>query len=302
MIRLDLPKLRILIVAGVVLPAVLWPMAGLAAWKNDPAYGELVNRSAPVKDSMPGMQVRIAEPKNWRTDLEARFKCFAGDLANKAGIDEKTIRNFILPDDLRRIYLITEMRKSVQEQDRANRILSPSHPLSKRVSTLVSPHRFELGDLILSVKIYDNPGTGSFSSPDGSIRLERGLLERLSDGEILALFGHELGHITQLHQDKQMEQDAVSQFVLCKFSPEKKNKVIDWLKALQSKKHEFKADEFSFNWAKYHGYELTAHYTLFGKYIPEVRSAPGYPEQKEREARIQKLLEFQTSKKKFWFF
>jgi len=287
------------IVLTAVVLGLIWSLLFLIR-STDPGYGELVSESqALLKEPKPGAQIKLRE-FGWQTRFKTGLKNAVTYCAEKTGVSKEIIDGFRMTDEERRSELILHSRRAIRACDRANRVLPPDHPLSRRVSALVSAHRAELGDVRLSVKIYDCTGMNAFSSPDGSIRFDKGVLDRLSDAEILALFGHELGHVIMAHQEKQTKWASAVQLFFFRAPSRIKPKLIDYLNTVVSRDHEFRADDFSFEWASHHGYDLTAHYTIFGK-LADTQTAPGYPLWEERGKRIQdKLIRLQKPKKPFF--
>jgi putative metalloprotease len=266
---------------GVALLVFAWMLIRDRNPRVDPNYGELVLSNSTIVQKSPMPEARVKAPlSGWRLNTKIWVKNTAVYWYRMAGADEQTLKRFALPDDRRKAQMVSDCSQVIKNSDCAQTVLAPTHPLSKRVSALVSPHRAELG-IPLSVKIYDSPEKNAVSSPDGSIRFYRGILERLTDDEIRALFGHELGHIVMAHKEGQNAWDTNMQLFLFKLSDKTRSKITTPVKNFVSKDHELKADDFSFNWAKYHGYDLLSHYTVFGK-LADIQTMPGYPTMDER--------------------
>lgn len=53
--------------------------------------------------------------------------------------------------------------------------------------------------LNLNLKVYKTPEINAFASGDGSIRVYTGLMDVMTDDELMAIIGHEIGHV--VHQD-----------------------------------------------------------------------------------------------------
>lgn len=47
----------------------------------------------------------------------------------------------------------------------------------------------------LNFRVYRTPQVNAFATADGSIRIYSGLMDRMSDDELMAVVGHEMGHI-----------------------------------------------------------------------------------------------------------
>lgn len=107
-------------------------------------------------------------------------------------------------EDLRKLVELTDGqftelgRRCARELDSKNKCIALPDPRAARLSALVSPHAEEDG-IRFSVKLYDSPLVNAFALPDGSIRVFSGLLDIASDNEMLAVIGHEIGHVVQHH-------------------------------------------------------------------------------------------------------
>ena len=57
----------------------------------------------------------------------------------------------------------------------------------------------QLNGLKLNYKVYRTNEVNAFASGDGSVRVYSGLMDLMDDGELMAVIGHEIGHV--VHQD-----------------------------------------------------------------------------------------------------
>lgn len=69
---------------------------------------------------------------------------------------------------------------------------------AKRLAKLTAKHMNEDG-LKLNFKVYLTDQINAFASPDGSIRVYSGLMDKLTDDELSYVIGHEIGHIKLGH-------------------------------------------------------------------------------------------------------
>ena len=80
------------------------------------------------------------------------------------------------------------------ESDGQNTILPASNEYTQRLNRIMA--RFHnLGDMNLNYKVYQSNTVNAFASGDGSIRVYSGLMDVMSDDELFAVVGHELGHL-----------------------------------------------------------------------------------------------------------
>jgi len=80
--------------------------------------------------------------------------------------------------------------------DAQNNLLPDEDPYTQRLYNLsdgfLNRERYHLG-------VYKTGEINAFACADGSIRVFSGLMDRMTDGELLAIIGHEMGHI--VHRD-----------------------------------------------------------------------------------------------------
>ena len=82
----------------------------------------------------------------------------------------------------------------MQETDGQNTVLPASNEYSQRLNRIMS--RFKnINDLNLNYKVYQSNTVNAFASGDGSVRIYSGLMDVMSDDEVFAVVGHELGHL-----------------------------------------------------------------------------------------------------------
>lgn len=89
-------------------------------------------------------------------------------------------------------------------EDRANKIASAENPYAKRLAKIVNGHKSEDG-LRLNYKVYLSPEVNAFSLADGTVRVYTGLLDKMTDDEVLFVIGHEIGHVKSGHSKSRMQ-------------------------------------------------------------------------------------------------
>lgn len=92
----------------------------------------------------------------------------------------------------------------VKELDSQSKIAAPSNPYSKRLQKIVARHKKEEG-LNLNYKVYLQNEVNAFSTADGSIRVYSGLMDKMTDDELLFVIGHEIGHVKHGHRKARMQ-------------------------------------------------------------------------------------------------
>ena len=94
---------------------------------------------------------------------------------------------------------IQEYVKSyIAESDKKNTVCGANDPYTKRLATIVSGITNVEGTP-LNFKVYKTNDINAFACADGSIRVYSGLMDVMSDDEVLGVIGHEIGHVA--HQD-----------------------------------------------------------------------------------------------------
>ena len=80
------------------------------------------------------------------------------------------------------------------ETDGQNTVLPASNEYTQRLDRIMS--RFKnIQDLNLNYKVYQSNTVNAFASGDGSVRIYSGLMDVMTDDEVFAVIGHELGHL-----------------------------------------------------------------------------------------------------------
>ena len=78
--------------------------------------------------------------------------------------------------------------------DAENTVLPASNEYMQRLTRIMA--RFKnIGDMNVNYKVYQSNTVNAFASGDGSVRVYSGLMDVMTDDEIFAVIGHELGHL-----------------------------------------------------------------------------------------------------------
>ncbi len=111
-------------------------------------------------------------------------------------------------DAVKAITLSSKAVASLSEQsarysDGQNEVASAGNSYAKRLLGLVGEHLLEDG-VEFNFKVYLDPTINAFAMGDGTIRIYSGLMDILSDDELLFVIGHEMGHVVKQHIRKKM--------------------------------------------------------------------------------------------------
>jgi putative metalloprotease len=94
--------------------------------------------------------------------------------------------------------------KGVAQMDSEHAIAPPGSVYDKRLKRLTGDFQSVQGKR-LNYKAYLTNEVNAFATPDGSIRVFSGLMDRLNDDELVFVIGHEVGHVFHKHSKKRYQ-------------------------------------------------------------------------------------------------
>lgn len=119
-------------------------------------------------------------------------------LAAEAGID--AVKAATLSDaDIQTLAL-----QASTQADSRHRLAPADNKYARRLQALASEHLQE-GGLRFDFKVYLADEVNAFAMANGVIRLYSGLMDMLTDGELLFVLGHEMGHVAKNHIRKKLQ-------------------------------------------------------------------------------------------------
>ncbi|GLR14861.1 peptidase [Chitinimonas prasina] len=86
----------------------------------------------------------------------------------------------------------------VASSDKKEKVAPAKDKYAKRLAKLVAKHQNEDG-MKLNFKVYLSPNVNAFATADGSVRVYSGLMDLMTDDELRAVIGHEIGHVKLTH-------------------------------------------------------------------------------------------------------
>ncbi len=92
----------------------------------------------------------------------------------------------------------------VTQLDAQNPVLPETNAYVKRVRNLTKGIT-SVDGIPLNFKVYQTKDVNAFACADGSVRIYSGLLDCMTDDEVLGVVGHEIGHVALRHSKKQFQ-------------------------------------------------------------------------------------------------
>ncbi|MDO5667242.1 MAG: M48 family metalloprotease [Alcaligenaceae bacterium] len=153
--------------------------------------------------------------------------------------------------------------RAQQQLDAENKIASASNAYSQRLNRITRNLKNYEGQQ-LNYQVYLVDEVNAFALPNGGIRVYSGLMDKMTDDELLYVVGHEVGHVVKGHSKQQtrtkMLSSAALQAVSSSGSPVAalSNSVVGQLghqliNAQYSQAHEYEADAYGLKVLKEHG-------------------------------------------------
>ena len=195
-------------------------------------------------------------------------------------------------------------RQAVQQMDAKNPVAAPNDPYTQRLNRIVSRHRTVSG-LPINYKVYKVPEVNAFATADGSVRVFKGLMDIMTDNELLAIMGHEIGHVIN-HDSRDAMKSALRRSavrnvaasqsgLIGKVSRSQLGGLADYMMGASfSRRQESEADDYSYDFMKRNGYNVMALATSFEKLAKQGGGGGGsvtqilstHPDSKARAQRV----------------
>lgn len=94
--------------------------------------------------------------------------------------------------------VVTMGLQGIAHSDKQAKVAIAKDKYAQRLAKLIAKHKNEDG-LKLNFKVYQAKEINAFASPDGSIRIYSGLMDKMTDDELRYVIGHEIGHVKLKH-------------------------------------------------------------------------------------------------------
>lgn len=91
----------------------------------------------------------------------------------------------------------------ITQLDAQSTVLPENNAYTKRLRKLTTGLD-GVNEVPLNFKVYQENEVNAFACADGSVRVYTGIMDAMSDNELLGVIGHEIGHVALNHTRKQM--------------------------------------------------------------------------------------------------
>lgn len=198
-------------------------------------------------------------------------------------------------------------KEGVAWMDKNNPVAGPKDPYTIRLNKIFGNHKNEDG-LSLNYKVYKVVDINAFACADGSVRVFSSLMDIMTDEELLAIIGHEIGHVKN-HDSRDAVKAAYTRAALADAAASQSETVAKLndsqlgtfanalLESKHSRKQESQADDYSYEFLKRHSYNVMAEVSAFNKFAKMEEEKGGkkstaekmfssHPDSKKRAANI----------------
>lgn len=159
-------------------------------------------------------------------------------------------------------------KEAVAQMDKDNPVATAKDPYTVRLNRVFGKHKNENG-LTLNYKVYKVKDVNAFATADGSVRVFAGLMDIMDDNQLLAVIGHEIGHVAN-HDSRDAVKAAYKKEALVDAVASQSDKVATltdgqygkiasaMIDSKHSRKQESEADDYSYDFMKRNKYDVNA--------------------------------------------
>ncbi len=101
----------------------------------------------------------------------------------------------------------------IAKLDAASNISASGSTYSRRLANLTKGLN-DVDGIALNFKVYETDMVNAFACADGSVRVYSGLMDLMTDDEVLGVIGHEIGHVALKHSKKGMQSAILTSAVM----------------------------------------------------------------------------------------
>lgn len=99
--------------------------------------------------------------------------------------------------------------QAVAQMDAQNRIAPASSPYTQRLNRLTAGLK-SVNGTPLNFKVYITDDINAFACADGSVRVYTGIMDMMTDDELLGIIGHEIGHVANEDSKDAFKQSLIN--------------------------------------------------------------------------------------------
>lgn len=159
-------------------------------------------------------------------------------------------------------------KAAVDKMDLEYTVATSTDPYTIRLNSIFEKHKNENG-LALNYKVYKVSEVNAFATADGSVRVFSGLMDIMDDYELLAVIGHEIGHVAN-HDSRDAIKAAYKKEALIDAVSSQSDKLAAitdgqlaklgsaMIDSKHSRKQETEADYYSYDFMKRNNYDVNA--------------------------------------------
>lgn len=192
----------------------------------------------------------------------------------------KAFQAITLSDD----QIIEYVHDYITQTDAENTVADASSPYSKRLATLTSGLT-QVEGIPLNFKVYIKNDVNAFACADGSVRVYSGLMDVMTNDELLGVIGHEMGHVAHKDTKKAFKQALLNAALkdglaststkIAALTDSQLGALTDALaQAKYSQKQENNADDYGYDFLKKNGKNPAAMLWSFQK-LKQLEDASG---------------------------
>ena len=101
----------------------------------------------------------------------------------------------------------------ITQLDAQSKVLPETNAYTKRLRALTKGLTAVDG-VPLNFKVYQENQVNAFACADGSVRVYTGIMDVMTDNELLGVIGHEIGHVAMKHTKKEMRNSLLTSAAL----------------------------------------------------------------------------------------
>lgn len=101
----------------------------------------------------------------------------------------------------------------ITQLDAQSTVLPESSTYTKRLRNIIKSMD-GVNEQALNFKVYQENEVNAFACADGSVRVYTGIMDVMTDEELMGVLGHEMGHVAMHHTRKQMQKSMLTSAAL----------------------------------------------------------------------------------------